>query len=121
MNKSDLKLIVIVIIIIFMCFISFKFLDKKESKKAIVYYENKEILTIDLNDKEKKIYEVDGFNGKVKIVTLDGKVKVEQEKSPLNLCSKQGYIRASYESIVCLPNKITIKIEAKAYVDTIVK
>lgn len=120
MNKDDLKLVFILLIIVFISLIGFKLIDKKENKKAIVYYENKEVLTIDLN--ENKEYTVDGFNGKVNIVVKDGKIKVEEEESPLHLCSKQGYISSTYETIVCLPNKITIKIDSSEdSLDTIVK
>ena len=62
-----------------------------------------------------------GYNGEVVIFAGQGKIKIEEENSPLHLCSKQGYISASYETIVCLPNKITIKIEAIDSLDTVVK
>lgn len=120
MNNDDLKLVSILLIIVSIFLIGFKLIDKKENKKAIVYYENKEVLIIDLN--KNKNYVVDGFNGKVNIVVKDGKIKVDEEKSPLHLCSKQGYISSTYETIVCLPNKITIKIEANDNsLDTVVK
>ena len=120
MNKDDLKLVSILLIMASIFLIGFKLIEKKENKKAIVYYENKEVLIIDLN--ENKNYVVDGFNGEVNIVVKDGKIKVDEEKSPLHLCSKQGYISSTYETIVCLPNKITIKIEANDNsLDTVVK
>ena len=120
MNKDDLKLVSILLIIVSIFLIGFKLIEKKENKKAIVYYENKEVLIIDLNENED--YVVDGFNGEVNIVVKDGKIKVDEEKSPLHLCSKQGYISSTYETIVCLPNKITIKIEANDNsLDTVVK
>ena len=43
--------------------------------------------------------------------TENGKVKVLEENSPKHLCSKQGFIENTHESIICLPNKIIIKIE----------
>ena len=79
----------------------------------MVYYDNNLVLTIDLNESEEKIYIVDGFNGEVKIIAGNGKIKVDEEESPLHLCSKQGFIEESYESIVCLPNKVVIKISSK--------
>ena len=42
-----------------------------------------------------------------------------KEDSPLHLCSKQGYISKSYESIICLPNKIVIKLENNSDIDVI--
>ena len=120
MNKNDFKLIFILLIIVTLFIIGFRLLENNENKKAIVYYENEVLLTIDLS--ENKEYKVDGYNVKVNIVVKNGKIKVDSENSPLHLCSKQGYISSTYETIVCLPNKITIKIESETdYLDTVVK
>ena len=79
------------------------------------------ILKIDLSEDE-KIYEVEGYNGPIIIKAGNGKVMVEEEDSPKHLCSKQGYISKNYESIICLPNKIIVKIETKdGNIDTIIK
>jgi hypothetical protein len=90
-------------------------------KKAIVHYGDGDTLFIDLTIKEKKTYEVEGYYGIVKIEAVNGKVRVLEETSPLHLCSKQGYISETYESIICLPNKVIINIEADDELDTIIK
>ena len=113
MNKSDIKLIIIILLIAITVLFVIAIIDKNNSKEALVYYDNNLVLTIDLNESEEKIYIVDGFNGEVKIIAGNGKRKVDEEESPLHLCSKQGFIEESYESIVCLPNKIVIKISSK--------
>lgn len=113
MNKSDIKLIIIILLIAITVLFVIAIIDKNNSKEALVYYDNNLVLTIDLNKSEEKIYIVDGFNGEVKIIAGNGKIKVDEEESPLHLCSKQGFIEESYESIVCLPNKIVIKISSK--------
>ena len=113
MNKSDIKLIIIILLIAITVLFVTAIIDKNNSKEAFVYYDNNLVLTIDLNESEEKIYIVDGFNGEVKIIAGNGKIKVDEEESPLHLCSKQGFIEESYESIVCLPNKIVIKISSK--------
>lgn len=113
MNKSDIKLIIIILLIAITVLFVIAIINKNNSKEALVYYDNNLILTIDLNESEEKIYKVDGLNGEVKIVAVNGKIKVDEEESPLHLCSKQGFIEESYESIVCLPNKIVIKISSK--------
>ena len=48
MNKNDLKLVGVLLIIISIFFIIIN-ITKKEGKTAVVYYEDKEILKIDLN------------------------------------------------------------------------
>ena len=118
MNKSDYILIAFLGIIIIALF-GFLKLDKSDVNNALVYYDNDLIMKIDLNTKLKE-YKVKGYNGDVYIKAGDGKVKVVEEKSPLHLCSKQGYISKSYETIVCLPNKIVIKLESNDDLDVTV-
>lgn len=112
MNKKD---IILIIVLIVFSIIILSFFSNNKSNKATVYYKNKEILNIDLSLNKK--YEVNGTNGIVKIIVNDNKIKVETENSPKHLCSKQGYISKSYETIVCLPNEIVIKIEDNNDID----
>lgn len=107
MNKNDIKLIIIVLIIIISLFLIY-LLNTNKANKAYVYYENELILTIDLNND--KTYEVDGELGKVKIEVLNRQIRVVEENSPRHLCSKQGFISNSGQSIICLPNKIIIEL-----------
>lgn len=115
MKLNDLILIVIILLIVGIILI---FNKKEIPNQAKVYYENDLILTIDLS--QNKEYDVQGYNGNVHIVVLDNKIKVEEEYSPKHLCSKQGFISSSNETIVCLPNKILIKIESDDSLDTVI-
>ena len=54
----------------------FKITEKKNISNALVYYEDKLVLTIDLTLEEQE-YVVDGYNGPVTITAGNGKVKVE--------------------------------------------
>lgn len=101
MNKSDIKLILIILIFSFLLLL---FTSKDNSNYAFVYYDNKEVLRIDLSINEN--YTVEGFNGEVLIEVKDNKLRVIKEESPLHICSKQGFMNSG--SIVCLPNKIVI-------------
>ena len=107
MNKNDFKLILIISIIIVISFI-FIYKPKKQATIANVYYKSELVLVIDLNIN--KIYEVNGDNGIVKIEVNNKKIRVIEETSNYNLCSKQGYIENEGESIICLPNKIIIEL-----------
>ena len=117
-NKSDLILIISLLIISVISIIAIN-LNNKKGKIANIYYDNKIIKKIDLSIN--KTYNIKGYNGNVKVVVKNNKIKVDEEKSPLHLCSKQGYISKSYETIVCLPNKIVIEIDSKEEIDTVVK
>lgn len=117
MNKSDFKLVGILLTVSLIGILGFK-LFSKSGNSAFVYHDGNLVLTIDLSvDKE---YVVAGDLGDVAIVVRDGKIKVEEETSPLHLCSKQGFIDNSTESIVCLPNKIVINIGDNEF-DAVVK
>ena len=120
MNKKDIILIIIVFIISISMLIYLYFKGDNNYNKAVVYHNNNIIETIDLSINDK--YIVNGDNGEVVIEVLDNKIRVINENSPLHLCSKQGFINKSYESIVCLPNKIVIKlINDNETVDGVVK
>lgn len=121
MNKNDIKLLLIIgliIIISFSCLLLFK---DNSSKYALVYYEDEVILKIDLSLKGEHEYKVNGYNGEIVIKTQDSKIKVSEENSPLHICSSRGWIEESYEVLVCLPNKVVIKIETEDEIDTVVK
>ena len=117
MNKSDIKLVVILLIVILVSLLIINF-TKEEGETAIVYYEDIEILKIDLNiDSE---YIVDGELGDVVIEVKNKKIRVKRENSPKNICSKEGYIGDSSRTLICLPNKIVIKIVGDTEIDGVV-
>ena len=96
MNKNDIKLIIAILIIITIFFIIY-YLNFKKANLAYVYYENNLILTIDLSIDD--VFEV-----------LNNQIRVIEENSPRHLCSKQGFISNTGQSIICLPNKIIIEL-----------
>lgn len=117
MNKSDIKLVVILVCVVFLIFV-FVNINKKEGSVAEVYYEDKLILSIDLNiDGE---YVVEGELGDVVLEVNDNKIRVKSENSPKNICSKEGYISDSSKTLICLPNKIIVKIVGDSEIDGVV-
>ena len=118
MNKSDVKLIVLLLIIIGGIFI-FIGVTKKEGSIAEVYYEDEMVLSIDLNiDKE---YIIDGELGDVVLEVKDKKIRVKEENSPKHICSKEGFIGDSSRTLICLPNKIIVKIVGDNELDGVVR
>lgn len=118
MNKKDIVLCISIIIISLVIYIMYN-LQPQNASKVVVYYENSIVLEADLNINSE--YTVKGYNGDVSIIVKDNKVKVSDEISPYHLCSRQGYISKSYETIICLPNKIVINIENSDEIDTIAR
>lgn len=107
MNKSDVKLVIILLFVSIVGIICFKLFSRR-GNNAYVYHDGNLVLTIDLSiDND---YVVKGDLGDVFIVVRDGRIKVDNETSPLHLCSMQGFVSDSNQSIVCLPNKVVINI-----------
>lgn len=117
MNKNDFKLIIIIGIIILLLFIIIS-ANKREGNTALVYYEDEVIMMLDLNIN--KEYTVKGYLGDVIIEVRDKKVRVKEEVSPKHLCSKEGYTNSSLKPIICLPNKIIIKVIDNEEIDGVV-
>lgn len=107
MNKSDIKLIIILIIFVILLFVIINF-TKKEGNKAVVYYEDDIVKIIDLNIDDE--YKVEGYLGDIVLEVKDKKIRVKEEISPKNLCSKEGYTNSSFKPLICLPNKVIVKI-----------
>ncbi len=120
MNYKDIILI-LVFLNISIAMIVFINNNTEVATSASVYYKNDLIMTIDMTEKEQRTYTVDGTNGDVVIEVVDGKIRVFQENSPFNICSKQGYIENAHEVLICLPNDIIIKLEGNSDIDTIIR
>lgn len=115
MNKYDYLLVFV--LIVFSLYLIFS--NKSNGEMAAVYYENKEILRVSLSKNAK--YKIKGYNGEVVIEVKNNSIGVVKETSPKNICSKMGFISKGYQSLVCLPNKIIIKIVEDNEVDLILE
>ena len=114
MNRSDKIFLVILIIVSIALYGSIRFLvetSTSSQKVAVVTYKSKEVLRIDMS--KDGTYVVDGTLGDVIIEVKDNKIRVQEETSPYNICSIQGWVEYAKIPIVCLPNHIMIMIEAK--------
>lgn len=109
MSKREISLIVILLLI---AINSFFILNNNSSKKeAYIYYDGEIIKKINMNMMYEEQFIVDGLLGEVTIEYTYGKIRVIEETSDKNLCSKQGYISNVGEAIVCLPNLVVIEIK----------
>lgn len=117
MNKKDLLLIAIILIISSLMLLLFS--NNKSGNYAYVYYENDIVKKIDLSINS--TYTVEGYNGFVVIEVLDSKIRVVEENSKNHICSNMGFVSSSLEPIICLPNKIVIKIVEQTDIDAVVR
>lgn len=117
MNSNDIKLVIVLLVITIFIFAFFN-TTNKTGDIAEVYYCDDLILTIDL--KKDGEYIVEGELGDVVLEVLDNKIRVKEENSPRNICSKEGFIKDSSRSLICLPNKIIVKIVGEDEIDGVV-
>ena len=77
-----------------------------EGSYVIIMYQNEEKARFSLASDG--IYNIN--NGKNKIEILGGKVRMTYADCPDELCISQGWIEYDGQSIICLPNKITVMV-----------
>ncbi|OSB10169.1 hypothetical protein B2H97_09370 [Paraclostridium bifermentans] len=119
MKKNDFFLILSVLIIIGV-WISFSFFKNQDKgEKIVIYLDNKVYKEIPIDATEDINIKTDsGFN---KIKIHDKGVEVVDASCPDKVCVKTGFIDKSNKNIVCIPNKVSIKIisNEKNDIDTI--
>ena len=103
MKKGDICLIIIAVI-----FLLLWFMPKEQGGVANVYIDGKLEREISL-DKNTQ-FTVESKFGKNTVTVKDGNVYITHADCPDKLCQK-GKIASSGESIVCLPNRLSIIIE----------
>ena len=130
MKKRDIILVTVVMIISLSAFGIVRYLQAQsevEDGRAIVRYENRDILHIYLENgdytilddskvlevnEDDHIYIVQGDLGEVIIQYANHRVSVIDETSPQNICQKQGETNSPLYPLTCLPNDVVITIEA---------
>ncbi len=70
---------------------------------------------------EKDLYEnsVTDVLGLMSVIVENGRVRVENSSCPTGVCEHSSPISKSGDSIICLPNKILIKISGDAETDAV--
>ena len=116
MKKLE-KIIILVILLLSFSAIGIPMLSKSNSQNSniVIKVDNKLVKKVPMNNSnESKRYDFNFNNNIAYIEAKNGKVRMlEMSKKlcPNGICSKTGWIDKTYQSIVCLPNKITVTIE----------
>lgn len=89
---------------------------RQEHCVAHIYQDGVLIDTIDLAQiKEEQQILIEAENGGNNIVCIaPGKIRVQDATCPDHICVQQGWIRDGVYPIVCLPNKLVIRIESNS-------
>ncbi|MEG0050596.1 MAG: NusG domain II-containing protein [Terrisporobacter sp.] len=115
MKKKDFILIGVILIIIVGSFGFNYYINDKDGEKIEIYVNNKLYKTYDINEEDTLKIETDNGYNVVKI--HDNGVEITEASCPDKVCVHSGFINTPSKSIVCLPNKVNIKIAGENHKD----
>lgn len=111
-NKYDIALILIIIVISVLILIFGGMNTVEKGKKiAYVYSNNQLVGEYTLTEDYKTEFKVENGSGYNVVHIEDGKVWVQDASCPDKICLHQGKISNDGEFIACLPNSLMITIE----------
>lgn len=121
MKKLELKKldIIIVAVLLVLSIIPSVYLmlfkSNNENSNIVIRIDGELIKSIPLKNENKSNIHEFNFNNNIGYVEVkNGRVRMlemDREICPDAICSETGWIENSYESIVCLPNRIIVTIE----------
>ena len=83
-------------------------LTKKPGETVVVTVAGEEFGRYSLNEEREVVIETE--NGKNVLVIKDGYADITDATCPDGLCERQRKINESGETLVCLPNKVTVTV-----------
>ena len=105
-------IIIAAVVIIGAVLVAVLFLMKKPGSVAVVSVGGKEIARYDLD--EDIDIEIQGVGGTNRLIISGGTVRIEEADCPDKLCVKQGAISDVGQSIICLPHRVSVRVEGTA-------
>lgn len=108
-KKSDIIIIGIILIAAATFYFINQFFFYEEGEYVLVSVDNKEVGRYSLEEDQSLIIHgiEDGTNT---LVIKDGRAQIAEATCPDKLCVKQHWVDKSGESIICLPNKVIVKV-----------
>lgn len=114
-NKKNIIAILILLFIIIICAISFSYIknSNKDGSIANIYIDGDLYKSVDLSEvKENYEIEIDSDNHTNVIKVEPNGISIVDADCPDKICISSGVIRDGSIPIICLPNKVVIKIES---------
>lgn len=109
MNRND-KILVAVLLVIALSFsFVYHYFVKEEGARVLITVDGKEYKNLSINEDASLL--IEGVNGGTNhLVIENGTVKMDEATCPDQVCVYQREIESSGESIICLPNRVVVKI-----------
>lgn len=111
MKKRDLLLILGIVVAIAATYVVFVMV-KPEARVAVVRVDGQVVKRLPLDNNAQ--YAIDQGEKHNLVVIESGKAFMEEASCPDKVCINQGKKHRSGQSIVCLPNKVSIELEGGA-------
>ncbi|PRR76629.1 NusG domain II-containing protein [Clostridium thermopalmarium] len=116
LKKLDIIIIVVLLILsIIPSIYLMLFKSDNENSNIVIKVDGELTKSVPLkNENKSNIYEFNFDNNIGYVEVKNGRVRMlemDKEVCPEGICSDTGWIENSYESIVCLPNRIIVTIE----------
>lgn len=85
--------------------------------EVVVEVNGREVLRLPLEEEGQ--YELDGFRGPFLFWVEDGGVRMVDSDCPDKLCVGMGRVSRPGQAVVCLPNRVTLRLEGDGGVDAV--
>lgn len=115
--RNDIILMAVCLFVSLLLFITVS-LTKKQGAYAVVTVDGKEYCRYSLSEDREEV--IESKNGTNILIIKDGYADITEATCPDGLCERQRRISKTGESLVCLPNKVTVTVEgAESEVDIV--
>ena len=91
----------------------------KEAKYCIISVDGRDTYKLLLS--KPQTMKIKGAIGESIVEIKDRNVRMVDSSCPLKICTHQGKIKSSGETIICVPNRVMIRIAGKELVDAITR
>lgn len=110
MNNINKLVICIVLVIIFIAvFIGLRNSFAEKTNTVEIIQDGNIIYTLDLDESEDELIQVD-FQGHKNIIQIkDKKISIIEADCPDKICVNMGILKSAFTPIVCLPNHLVIQ------------
>ncbi len=111
MKQGDKFVLYGLIVLVFILLIEYGFFQRRSDKVVVIRSDGK--IVKELQIEKNVFFEVKSKEGHLFVEIRNGKVKVINSTCKDKLCEKEGWISNVGESIICLPNRISVSIIGK--------
>ena len=113
LNKWDISVIVLTLICALGIYVAVGSMSLNKGPVAEIYHDSELVATLNLSEDTIYVLEQRKYPqlyGDFEIEVKDGKVHILKEVCPQGICVDLGWTDTSSKALICLPNKIFVKV-----------